>query len=319
MIDEEAQPTEEVQQPEEDFGGAADVIRGLYPQQQQAPMDTIELSRQLGYGSFGGIGRHSKSEAFAKQVQAYMSGQGAGAGAGQKPISPEAQFYASVGNMAGAVMFQKTKGPALFTFGEEIDLGGKTYSYAPSGKMNVINRATGKKEYRDVAEVAMQSGVKTVPFAGGDNQAMLFRNTITKTQGLMKGLDELERLYGDSGLYIGTLSPTETATKAQQLETKILLDAMSILTGTQTLGGGTSNVDIDMIRQIAPKAASTAFGNTKGNEKVRLAQLREIITNHVMNAAKANGIALRETKRAGVLQGQKPPGVRPAPGIQPAR
>lgn len=310
MIDEEDQP------PEEDFGEAADVIRGLYPQQQEPQMDMIELSRQLGYGSFGGIGKHSKSEIFAKQAQAYMAGRGAAAA--QNPVSPEAQFYASVGNMAGAVQMQKTKGPSLFTFGEEIDLGGSTYSYAPYGKMNMFNRATGKYEYRDVADMAMQSGIKTVPFAGGDNQAMLFRNTITRTKGIMDDLNELDRLYGVNNLYIGTLNPSETATKAQQLETKILLDAMAILTGTKSLGGNTSNVDIDMIRTMVPKAASTAFGNMKGNEKARLAELREIIKKHVMNAARANGIDLRETKQTAASQGQPVTGIIP-PKNQPAR
>lgn len=127
----------------------------------------------------------------------------------------------------------------------------------------------------------------------------------------MNDLNELEKLYGANSFYIGTLNPFETATKANQLETKILLDAMAILTGTKSLGGNTSNVDIDMLRSIVPKAASTAFGNLKGNEKARLAELREMIRKHVMNAANANGVDLRETKRVGMSEGQPPPGLIP--------
>lgn len=297
----------EQQEPEDDFGGSADIVRSM-SQPQAGPMDISEVSRQLGYGSFGHIGRHSRSEAFSREMEAYQKGMAA-AGA-QKSISPEAQFYAAVGNMAGAVSMQKTKGPSLFTLGQEFDLGSAgRYAIMPAGEMNAYAK-DGSMMRISVADYAIQSGVKTVPFSGGDQDAEAFRNTLSRTKGLMESLDELEQVYDRNVLYIGRLSPTDLSTKAQQLETKILMDAMAVLTGTRSLGGNTSNVDIEMLQTMVPKAASTFFTNTKGNEKLRLAELRRHVINNLMSAARFNGVDLKE------LNVRSPRGNRPPPGVQ---
>ena len=299
MIDEE-------QAQEDDFGGAADIVRSMSPQ-MPGGSDMIDISEKLGYGSIGHIGKHSGSEAFAREYDAYMKGMAAARS--QKSISPEAQFYASVGNMAGAVSMQKTKGPSLFTLGEEFDLGSSgRYAIMPAGEMNAIAK-DGSLMRIPVSDYAIQAGVKNVPFSGGDQAAESFRNTLTRTKGLMESLDELEQVYDRNVLYIGRLSPTDLSTKAQQLETKVLMDAMAVLTGTRSLGGNTSNVDIEMLQTMVPKAASTFFTNTKGNEKLRLAELRKHVLNHLMSAARFNGVTLKEMNVRSPRGNQPPPGV----------
>lgn len=287
---------QQAQQPEEDFSSAADLVRSM---SGQAPSgDMVDMSRSLGFGSIGHIGKHSRSEQFASALEGYKKGI-ADAQRAQKPIHPEAQFYASVGDMSGAMAIQKSKGASLFTFGEQLDMGSAgEFMMTPSGKMQAVTE-DGRRVMVDVADYAARSGVKTVPFRGGDQQAELFRNTLTRTKSLMDSLDELEKAYDDNSLYIGQFNPTENSAYAEQLETKVLLDAMSVLTGSKSLGGNTSNVDIDMLRKMMPKAASTYFFNTKGNEKRKLAELRKIVMNHVMSAAEANGIGLRAMKRQG--------------------
>jgi hypothetical protein len=290
MIDEDPQQ-------EEDYAAAADLARAVSGGQSYGEPDMAEISRSLGFGSTGHIGRHKQSEAFNR---AYTGQQAAVAR--QKPINPEAQFYATVGDLSGAMIIQKSKGPSLFTHGEEIDLGSAgNFYFSPAGEMNAKDKSGNIRRIK-VSEFAAQSGVKTVPFRGGDQQAEMFRNTLQRTKGLMDSLDELEQAYEDNSLYIGKFNPSETATMAEQLETKILLDAMAVLTGSKSLGGNTSNVDIDMLRTMMPKAASTYFTNMKGNEKKRLAELRRFVLNHVMSAAEVNGIKLSQIQKGGVQQ-----------------
>lgn len=284
------------QQQEEDFSSAADLVRSMTP--RAAPADMVDMSRSLGFGSIGHIGKHSRSDQFASALEGYKRGI-ADAAKAQKPVHPEAQFYASVGDMSGAMIIQKSKGPSLFTFGEELDMGSAgSFMMAPSGTMQAVTQ-DGKRVSVNVSDYAARNGVKTVPFRGGDQQAELFRNTLTRTKSLMDSLDELEKAYDDNSLYIGHFNPSETSAYAEQLETKVLLDAMAVLTGSKSLGGNTSNVDIDMLRKMMPKAASTYFFNTKGNEKRRLVELRKIVMNHVMSAAEANGVALKEMNKRG--------------------
>ena len=315
---------EEEQEQQEEQDGAADLVRSMYPSaaaQSGAPAfdeNVVQMSRRLGYGSIGHIGVHSGSQSFAREAEAYQKGvqayakAQADAAAKQKAVHPDAQFYAQSGDMAGAISIQKTKGASLFSMGEEVEVGSAgTFVIVPSGEMSYMG--TDNKMHRmNISDYARMRGVKTVPFRGGDQQAENFRNTLTKLRGLMDNLDALSKEYELNNLYIGRLNPSETATRAEQLETSILLDSMAILTGTKTLGGNTSQVDVDMIKTLVPKAASSYFTNTKGNEKVRLEQLREIVLNHVMSAAKANGIDLRRVKGGPASATERkspPPGV----------
>lgn len=297
---------EEDQDQQDDQSGVSDLVRSMYPSSAggaagpagEVDESIVQLSRKLGYGSIGHIGVHSGSQSFAREAEAYQKGvqayakSQADAAARQKPIHPDAQFYAQFGDLAGAIAMQKTKGASLFTMGEEFEIGSAgTYALIPTGE-TTVKLKDGSMQRVKVADAARQFQVKTVPFRGGDDQAQAFRNTLTKVRVLMDNLDDLEKQYEANSFYIGRFNPSETATKASQLETTILLDAMAILTGTRTLGGNTSQVDVDMIRTLVPKAASTFFADTKGNEKVRLAELRKIVLNHVMSAGKANGVDL---------------------------
>lgn len=299
------------------FGGAADIIRSMQGGGVMLPPapDPIQISRSMGYGSIGGIISHGGSEDYSKAVtsaqtqyshavsQAMLQAQKA------KPISPEAQFYASVGDMAGAVALQKSKGPSLFTHGETFDFGKKSGQYAitPAGEMTLVD-TSGNLVKGKVSDYAWQSGIKTVPFRGGDQNASLFRQTMQKASETFAALDRLEELYAENFAYIGRGNPFPTASQAEQVETQILLGATAILTGTKSLGGGTSNTDIDMISRIVPRAASTWFANTKGNELERLKYLRTMLNTHLNNAALSNGLALKNiTQKTG--PSGKPPGV----------
>lgn len=297
------------EQPEDDFGGAADIVRSMpYSGPANQPVDPIAVSRSMGYGSIGGIGIHQGTKQYQQAVQMAQASAAASA-AKAKPISPEAQFYASVGDMSGAVALQKSKGPALFTHGEEYDFGktGGKYAITPAGDMTMVD-TSGNLVKGKISDYAWQSGIKTVPFRGGDNNAMLFRQTLQKASETFTALDELEKLYGENLAYIGKANPFATSTKAEQVETQVLIGATSILTGTKSLGGGTSNTDIDMIQRMVPKAASTWFTNTKGNELERLKHLRTILQSHLNKAALSNGIMLKNISQKTGPDG-KPPGV----------
>ena len=281
----------------DDFGGAADVVAGMYRGQQQpaAQPDMVDISRALGYGSFGGIAKHSKSEIFAKQAMQYqqsMAQQQAATVKAQAALNPDAQFYALVGDLSGAVQLQKSRGPSLFTFGEEFEFGkNEKYAVAPAGEMTAKGM-DGKLKRIKVADLAAKSGVKTVAFRGGDQKAMDFREMLNKTNSLMTALDDLKELYGKPSLYVGKLNPSEESTKMQTLETRILTTAMNVLLGARGVGGNTSERDIELLQTMAPKAASTYAGNLKGNEMLRLEEMRNYVRLHVKGAANANGIEL---------------------------
>lgn len=304
MVDEYDQPQEE------DYSGAADIVRSMAPQQPGMPMDMVDISRALGRGTFGHIYRRKDPE-FTKQVMSYQQGMAAQAAAAarQKPISPEAQFYAEAGDLSGATVIQKTKGPSLFTLGEEYTFGDENYAIMPAGQQTVVEARTGKKVRVNVSQLAVQRGVKTVPFRGGDQQADLFRNTLSTTKSLMDNLRDLEGLYEHNDFYIGRLNPSETATKANQLESRILLDSMAILTGSRTLGGNVSNNDITILQDMVPKAASTYFTNMKGNERARLKELKKFVFERLSSAAQANGISFMKLNTGKDGSRGAPPGV----------
>ena len=304
MVDEYDQPQEE------DYSDAADMVRSMGSQGPQMPMDMVQVSRALGRGTFGHLYRRNDPE-FTKQVIAYQRSTAArqAAASMQKPMSPDAQFYAEVGDLSGATVIQKTKGPSLFTLGEEYSFGGESYAVMPSGQMNAVDAKTGKPFRANVSQYAVQRGIKTVPFRGGDQQADLFRNTLSTTKTLMDNLNMLEDLYEKNNLYIGQLNPSETATKASQLESRILLDSMAILTGSRTLGGNVSNNDVNILQAMVPKAASTYFTNMKGNERARLRELKEFVISRLNSAAEANGIKMMKLNVGKDGSRGAPPGV----------
>ena len=273
-------------------------------------MNMLDVSRALGHGSLGHIYRRKDPE-FTKQAIAYQQGMAAqqAAAARQKPISPDAQFYAEVGDLSGATVIQKTKGPSLFTLGEEFSFGSEKYAVMPAGQMNAVDGKTGRPFRANVSQYAVQRGIKTVPFRGGDQQADLFRNTLSTTKTLMDNLDALELLYEDNNFYIGQLNPSETATRANQLESRILLDSMAILTGSRTLGGNVSNNDVNILQAMVPKAASTYFTNMKGNERARLKELKEFVISRLNSAAEANGIKMMKLNVGKDGSRGAPPGV----------
>lgn len=296
------------------FGGAADIIRSMQGEgiAMPQPVDPIQLSRSMGLGSIGGI---TGDEGYAKALGAAQSqyqhaaSQAMMQAAKAKPVSPEAQFYASIGDMAKAVVLQKSKGPSLFQHGEEYDFGETLglFAIAPSGTMPVVD-VNGNIMKANVSEYAWKSGIRSVPFVGGDQNAVLYRQTLQKSGEVFKALDDLEKVYHENFAYIGKLNPSALATRAEQLETQVLLGATSLLTGTKSLGGGTSNTDIEMLQRIVPKAASTYVSNMKGNELERLKYLREMLKDHLMRASESNGLTLRSLKSKNKGKQVIPPG-----------
>ena len=283
--------------------------------------DIVDISRSLGYGTLGHIYAGADKE-FNDQVAQYRQGMNAeaayqqkmamaqaAAAAKQKAINPDAQFYAENGDLSGAITIQKTKGPSLFTLGEEYNFGDDNFAIMPSGQTTVVEAKTGKRIRANVSQLAVQRGVKTVPFRGGDQQADLFRNTLSTTKSLMDNLRDLEGLYEQNNLYIGRLNPSELSSKANQLESRILLDSMAILTGSRTLGGNVSNNDITILQDMVPKAASTYFTNMKGNERARLKELKKFVFDRLSSAAQANGISFMKLNTGKDGSRGAPPGV----------
>lgn len=268
------------------YSAAAEIARGM--SSPRADMsDMAAFNRSMGFGSLSHI---DPSEAYVKAMEAAKRPP-------DKPIHPDAQFYAGVGDLAGAITIQKTKGPALFTMGEELTFGrdnkAKKYAIVPTGETSIMGN-DGKVHRVAVSEYARASKIQTVPFRGGDKKAETFRGMLLMANSLFKSLDDLEQSYASNDLYIGSLNFSGTSTNAKRLETQILMDTAAILTGAQTLGGGASGVDIDMVKALVPQAASNLLGGMKGNEKYKLAQLRTFVLERIMGAAEANGVKLVE-------------------------
>lgn len=276
----------------------AQLINGQSQQEPSAPqqgsmIDDYEIAKTMYKGNAGMAMAAilDRGQGFQVQKQKYLEQQKKM----QDPSYRAQQFYMSSGNMAAALQIGKSKGSALFKMGTEIDMGrAGTFMMAPEGNVDVPTQ-DGKSVRVPAYLMASKQGVSVLPFAGGDENADLYRTTIHNSQRVFGLLDELEDLYNDSG-YIGSLSPTARAAKALQIESMLTPVVLQTLSGTKSLAG-VSEKELEMIQGGVPRAASNMMWGRRSNELLKLQKLRSEIQGVVYRASKLNGIELIPKKR----------------------
>lgn len=273
--------------------------QGYYPAQSMA-------YKQAGMNPLAGV-----APLFAPASQRAQMGQMAGraAGGSEKQASPflaDAEFYANkIGDIGAAQSLISSKeGRNIFQMydGYDFDLGeqDKADPRAPSGtvKMRIVPKGEreglgpdGKPFKVPVHLLARQNGVTNVPFKGGDENADRFRTLIGTSQGLMKNLKDLEKLYSENAV-LTSAGYSEASTKARGLEARILLDFSRIMSEAKGLGGGVSDRDLSVVESMTPQRASHTWTRFKGNEMQLIKQVRSMTLEKLRSTAQANGLDL---------------------------
>ena len=274
--------------------------QGYYPAQSMA-------YKQAGMNPLAGV-----APLFAtKDVRArYAAGSGGGGGGGPQkapsPFSQDADFYASkLGDMGAAqALIGSKEGRNVFQMYEDHDFdlgeGDETDPSAPRGKvkMRIVPKGErqgvgpdGRPYTVPVHALAHQNGVTSVPFKGGDEAAERFRALIGTSQGMLKNLNELEKIYGKE-TFLTSVGYSEASTKARGLESRVLLDFTRIMSEAKGLGGGVSDRDLSVVESMTPQRASHTLTRFGGNEMRLLKQVRAMTLEKLRSTAQANGMDL---------------------------
>lgn len=271
-------------------------------QMQAAGMDPLAMAAPyFGAGGQGGMGgpmtRETAGQRTAETAEAKRQ---------SSPFFNDANFYAnSIGDVGAAQALMSTKnGSAAFQMFESYDFdlgkGDEKDPTNPSGqiKMRVVPRGSrqittpdGQVANIPVWDLARRSGVTTVAFRGGDENAEKFRETVSRAQGLMRSLGQLEQLYHSNG-FMGGYMPTSDSASAKALESKILMDYGAVMTGMKGVGGSVSEKDMALIDAMTPQRASSWFGRLGGNEKTLLKQVKLQVLDKLKDTARVNGLEL---------------------------
>ena len=278
--------------------------QGYYPAQSMA-------YKQAGMNPLAGV-----APLFAtKDVRArYAAGSGGGGGGSQKapsPLSQDADFYANkLGDMGAAqALIGSKEGRNVFQMYEDHDFdlgeGDETDPSALRGKvkMRIVPKGDrqgvgpdGRPYTVPVHSLAHQNGVTSVPFKGGDEAAERFRALIGTSQGMLKNLNELEKIYGKE-TFLTSVGYSEASTKAKGLESRVLLDFTRIMSEAKGLGGGVSDRDLSVVESMTPQRASHTLTRFRGNEMRLLKQVRAMTLEKLRSTAQANGMDLLPEKQ----------------------
>lgn len=275
----------------------ASSINGVQSQEAYTPAyDDMAIARALSGGSQSGASALllDRSDRFQAQKEQFLSEQKKIIQQQSDPMFRAQQFYSQSGNLAAAIQIGKSRGPALFQMGQELDFG-KMGAFAIAPKGTVTEQTQNGAVVVPTRYSAQRRGVMVVPFSGGDESAEAFRTSLGDTQRIMGLLDRLDELYSESG-YIGSMSPTVRAAEAKAIESQLVTGVLKTLNGTKSLAS-VSEGEMNMIMGSIPQSASTWFTNLRGNESVKIGKLRNDLTNVILRAADANGIALIPMKR----------------------
>ena len=271
-------------------------------QMQAAGMDPLSMAAPyFGAGGQGGMGGPATRETAGQRTT-----DTAEAKRQSSPFFNDANFYANaVGDLGAAQALMTTKnGSAAFQMFESFDFdlgkGDAKDPTNPSGqmKMRVVPRGSrqittpdGQVANIPVWDLARRSGVTTVAWRGGDENAEKFRETVARTQTLLRSLGQLEDHYNQSA-FMGGYMPTTSSTLAKALEGKILMDYGAVMSGMKGIGGSVSERDMDLISSMSPQRASTWFTRLGGNEKALLKQVKLQVLDKLKDTARVNGIEL---------------------------
>ena len=270
-----------------------------YSQQQQqmqaAGMDPLAMVAPY-FGGGGGMGGLAGQRA-AANVEAKKEGN---------PFFNDANFYANaIGDLGAAQALMGSKdGRSAFQMFEGFDFdlgkGDQKDPTNPSGKMKfrVVPRGSrqittpdGQTADIPVWDLARRSGVSTVAFKGGDEAADKFRDVVSRSQGLLKALGDLEDIYDKNGV-LSPMMPTEASTRARALESRILMDYGSVMNGMKGIGAGVSDNDMLLISSMTPQRASSWWTRLGGNEKALLKQVKMQVLDKLKDTARVNGMEL---------------------------
>lgn len=253
----------------------------------------------------------------AKQAQAQLEAQRKLEAQQADPAFQAQQVYGRLGNLAAARVISKSRGPALFQYLEPLDLGrAGSFHMHPAGYLDVPT-PDGKRRRLSASEVLEISGVTTIPYLGGDEEATTFRNVAGMASSVIKMMDQLEEIYEKNG----TLVPmSDDYNRAKQIEGQLAPAVQQLRTGSKSMAG-TSDLEIAALEKTLPRR--TNFTVLPEEAKIALQQTRDQLRALIMNRANRNGIELRlvmpkdRTTSAPPKAGENPKS--PIPGVTHGR
>ena len=277
-------------------------------QMQASGMDPLAMVAPYfsGYDRQGGGSAGGMGGPMMRETAGQRTAETAEAKRQSNPFFGDANFYANaVGDLGAAQTLMTTKdGRSAFQMFEayDFDLGGgdpkNPNAQSGSMKMRIVPRGSrqittpdGRMADIPVWDLARRSGVTTVAFRGGDEQAEQFRGTIARAQGLLKSLAQLEEHYNKNSILTG-YGTSEASTLSRGLESKILMDYGAVMNGLKGVGGSVSETDMELIKSMTPQRASAWWTRLGGNEKALLKQVRSQVLDKLKDTARVNGLEL---------------------------
>lgn len=284
---------------------------------QYKPLSDVDILMQSGGGDLnelhhgGWDARAAAARAQHAQAQAQMAAANSSAYRSYLAASEKAQIdqakalekqndpffraqniYGKTGNLAAARVIAKTTGPALFTLGEQIDLGpGQRFAIRPVGDLDIPNQ-DGTSSKVPAWKVIRANGVNVVPYLGGDEEAKAFRNMAARMGEVMVSLRRLEEAYTTSG----NVSSPYSDLKADlvQIEGTLARDVSQLRSGSKSMAG-VSDKELEAIQQTLPQSA-TNLRDTKGEGARRARNTRQQLMGLMMRTARMNGVELVQLK-----------------------
>ena len=214
------------------------------------------------------------------------------------PRLKDAEFYTGLGDYGGAQALMNSKGAALFNMDEEVEIDDEDENGAPIKNKFYVgpkgNLGIGGKNV-PASMLARKYGVGSVPFRGGDMQAVQYRGLIARVQKFTKDLNSLKKIY-NSNTYLGTFDPSEASAMARALESSIKTDYLAIMKDTKGLGGNVSDNDMAIAESMVPQRASKAITRLGGNEMALLMNAKNSAMSKLLEVGAVNGIELRSDR-----------------------
>jgi len=211
------------------------------------------------------------------------------------PRMKDVEFYSGLGDFGGAEALMKSKGAGMFQLDEAIELEDEDEQGNPiKQKLYVGPKGNFSVNGQNIPAymLAKKYGVGSVPFKGGDMQAVAYRTMIAKVQKFTRDLNTLQKLY-KGNMYMGSLDPSEDSARARMLEASIKTDYLAIMKDTKGLGGNVSDKDMEIAEYMVPQRASNMFSRLGGNEMAILQSAKSSALQKLMEVGGANGLELR--------------------------
>ena len=286
---------DDYQQEEEEnapSGGMSGMVR------QNARMDESQMSvgernLSMGMSPWAHVGTSRDNQMYRQAMVQASKPQKA-----PDPRLKDAEFYTGLGDYGGAQALMNSKGAALFNMDEEIEIEDEDEKGMPvSNKFYVGPKGNLGINGKNVpaSMLARKYGVGSVPFRGGDLQAVQYRGLVARVQKFTKDLNALKKIY-QKNTYLGTFDPSEASAMARALEASIKTDYLAIMKDTKGLGGNVSDNDMAIAESMVPQRASKAITRLGGNEMALLMNAKNSALSKLLEVGAVNGIELRSDR-----------------------